>query len=513
MIIADFKRFGDIISVKIDKEKFEAYVTFKDFRSAEYAFTSSYYENTQKKIKSQKWFVEAANTWEQPCRNKKTRTEISILEKNQIENENLPILQLNEDCFHYLFKFLKSDDLASLALTCTYFNDFLIKNEANKNRHFKRFDECVFMSNRDQDAASIRTELQCVGKHIKKISFFSDSMTREQKGFYDEVFENRLFGFIVENCGENLRELHLTDFYQWPPKREFHQIFHRLHALCIENSGEMRWENVNLPSICPNLNTLQINGAHFAFWGHLPNLRKLSFLNSSENTKRHLPMIRSHQQISTLKFMLIDGWEQTSDVANHLLNLENIAINCSKIAFQPQILSPLTWLEHLRSLTICEIATSFDEIYEGVLHLPNLNKLKLHADKHSMNDLQGDEARLIDIAVRLTNLETLYLLNIVMESETLLGIVTHAKNLKTAHIHGKGSDQPHNYHENITVELSDSVVQEIVEVCRSQQKTEPLSLFLNQSTRKTHFKISEEDKQFVKFNERECFDHPRFLSH
>lgn len=457
----EFRKFGEIESVEIlNNGKFETYVTFVDDKSAAlgFAFTTCENEQLNKSPQHKKWFVEPANTWHQPPQIS-VKEYVDAMDVDHLDQSILsPIFNLTEYCFDYLFKFCDLESLINLSQVCIAFKTLLDEN-GSANKYFRQFSTLsIYVNDLSEDKYTTlsiaRKKLRRVGKHVKKLEFeFDDS------GYNWNL--HRYLEKINQYVGENVRELVITDACLSENHLNLLKpILQHVHVLKIINLWVPYFYAIDLKKLCPNLTKLKLIMTEIKIANILSSWPKLEYLSLQRGKDDYnLMLLENNHHLKGLKIEIRTD-QEIRWIAN-LLNMQKLAI-CNR---EKQIST--TQLINLSRLPLTELTLSLinHTSLEGtVVHLIGfkmLRVLKLHVNMSRIdNDIAFNQQAMIDLAQNLLHLEKLFLFEFPLTASTVISIIRFATNLKIFHFH------------DCKVELSTSIISQIVDVRKSQQHQE-----------------------------------------
>lgn len=448
--------------------EFETYVTFTDNRSAALAFTFTVSENTllNKHLEHKKWFVEPANTWHQPLESSVTSDlqNGNAMDVDNVDDQMLPpILQLNDDCFHHLFKFCDLESLINLSQACKTFNTLLGEKGSTKQT-FRQFHTLSVYVNdlSDEEYTTLgiaRRHLMRTGKHVKKLVFeFDDSSRSMNLRRYLEKFN--------QYVGENVRELVINDVcFSDDNLPLLKPILKRLHVLKINNLWSPVRHTIDLETLCPNLMNLKLCKtikikSRLGTWPKLKNLKILSIEDDIEDEDVY-KLIKNNQHLEGLKIQLKTLYNLQNLTKLTIFNYpEQVSTTQFNILSRPK----------LTHLTISHLSrNNFDAILGYVAGFAMLRALKLHVDSdHIPKDFVFNQRVITDLVQNLPNLEKLFLLNISLNASTVVDAIRFGTKLETFHFHNCGD-----------VQLTESVIREIVNERKSKPHEKLLTLFVD----------------------------------
>lgn len=212
------------------------------------------------------------------------------------------------------------------------------------------------------------------------------------------------------------------------------------------------------------LNTLiKITGIS-NIWPKLQNLKILSIENADEDAYK---LMENNQHLDGLKIQLITLL-QVHVIVNNLQNLTKLTI-CN---YRKQV--PTTQFNILSRLKLTHLTISylshnnFDDILGSVAGFEMLRVLKLHVNSCDIpKDFAFNQRVITDLVLKLPHLEKLFLLEISLNSSTVVDTIRLGTKLETFHLHDCG------------VQLTESVIREIVNERKSKHHKKLLTLFVD----------------------------------
>lgn len=488
----------------LNNEKFEAYITFIDDKSAAMAYGLMNCENDLKITEREylcfkKYIVHIANTWHQPFDvvNEKFLERPETKEIFNTSATSPAIFNLNEDCLRQVFEYCDIESLMNLSQVCKTFNNLLsLENGSSIFRRITTLRLVIDIFEKDRfgklmTLGKARKLLRRVGPHVKKL------VIRK----LDEANVQRYFEKIKQYVGENICEMEIYDVRLTENLVSILQpIFHRLSGLkirIIDNGYE-----IDFQTLCPNLtkfkiaDIMNIEGS-CKYW---PKLQYVSLLSDIILPETLCLFIALNPHLRGVK-LFHQNFQQIQAIANSLTNIEKLEINFKyKQIFAPQ-LSHLAQLSHLTELTLWNLIghASVVEILLVLIKFIRLRTLKLHISEdqsHEPSDSTVYELKqqtIVALANKLPHLEKLLLFNIKLDKSTVFDIVRLANKLKIFHIHAL----------NIDLQWNDSLIEGIVNIRKLQQQEHLLKLFLDTNL---HVVIVKEDQRYLRmyYHNRGC---------
>lgn len=168
------RKYGDVKQIEfLNFKRPEAYVTFTNSSAAYTAFVDSLI------FKSNFYNIQPADSWVQP-----SMLPIECMDIAE-QDEHPPIFNLNDDCFHHIFKYLDFSSLINASEVCQHFAiltkstfkritelniDYIIMSDWQNsiNISFKCPNNCPVPA---MPLAQFRQYLQHIGEFVEEINF------------------------------------------------------------------------------------------------------------------------------------------------------------------------------------------------------------------------------------------------------------------------------------------------------------------------------------------------------
>lgn len=241
-----------------------------------------------------------------------------------------------------------------------------------------------------------------VGEKIRKFSLFREDMSEELLQTLEPVLQH-LEEFelhIIEDCNDALE----------------------LHARC------------------PNLKRLHIQwNTPFTYTGNWTQLEQFT-LGDNEfiSDEQFREFMQNNPQLKKLKIGCFNCDVQLEEIAQYLINLEELIIFQNYSNLTADNILELQKLPQLKRLTLRNIANDFEDIARIATEFNELIELQLQAESEPCMDAEYFDLtphRLYDIAQGMQKLQVFGISYCKLETETLLNFLQLAENLQEIHIH------------------------------------------------------------------------------
>lgn len=441
-------------------KEIEAYVTFSNDRSA--YLVQLQHEFDREARKQQPFYIQPANSWEQPTENTDRPSKHDLKQTSEI-------FTLNEDCMLHLFKFLDLDSMVNLSEVCKLFHQLLRKHCFPRIQKFTVYN---FNDTFSMPLAKMRRTLNCIGPHITDLKYTCN--------IYNDLSQtSRFLEALAEYIGPNIRRAQFFSSLICEDNQilTIAPILRHLESLEIHDINYDLDNDVDFEELCPNLVELKlkINMRLIKCCKPWAQLRNLSVMNNEYlHTMTFLSFIEQNPGLTTLEFDIFDADIRLRTVADHLSMLEKLTmdsvdsnlggwnfVHISRLQHLTEINLLTLDYEHLRG--ICDCLTTFS----------GLRKISLHAYRPEAEvDDDGEmdyERSIVDLARQLSHLEEFALRSVAIIENTLVNFIRYASQLKILHIHWCHLD------------ISDAMIFKIVNIlkCNWNEQKKPLSMFLN----------------------------------
>lgn len=326
-------------------------------------------------------------------------------------------------------------------------------------KHTRSFEFCLYGQ---ATLSQIRRSLKRIGKQIDRLRFSSE------KG------SHRYFEILGRYVGNNVRYfcLDVVDLKECSITA-IKPIFENLTSLDIANSYYKIVDFALFQTLCPNLIKLKLHfgGIQRLFWHNKPwpKLRNLTIKSNQCNADELSEFLEQNPQITTFKLRQSRSLKQ---IARYLPNVQRITID-SQHCKPDDITSSLITLKNLTKLSLKPLTNNSYWIIDCLRELVSLRELKIIAEytggsTEKTATIQKSIKALVQL---LPNLEIFCLSGMCLVEETVLHVISFARNLKIIHIH------------RLDFKITPEFILEMVEqlkLSRQENDIAPLKLFIDE---------------------------------
>lgn len=333
----------------------------------------------------------------------------------------MELLDLNDNCLELVFNHCDVQTIVTLSKVCKRFNGLVT------SVHFPK--QTKFIADAGIDEEECVEILECIGQYLIELEIHDASNSPE---FYETICRcvdmNKIRKFTLRK--EDMSESILQTL------EPMLQCLNELELRIIEDCNDA----MDLYARCPNVRRLHIQwNTPFINTQHWPQLEEFT-LGDNEfiEEEQFREFMRNNRQLKKLKIGCYNCDVQLSDIAENLVNLEDLIIfqNYSNLSDESIVdLQPLT---HLKRLILRSITNDFDGIAMNAATLNGLIELQLQADAELCMDDEYHEPGsgcLIDIAIEIPQLQVFGISNCKLDDETVMEFLRLARNLREIHIH------------------------------------------------------------------------------
>lgn len=393
--------------------------------------------------------VEIAYSWKQPLPKETEPTNV-VDERMQLDEPQLKLDQLNDDCLLTLFDYCSNMSLVNLSETCKKFAHLLTNHYG-----FPKIDKTfVFEIRKNGDSspttlAETRKMLRLLGARVTGIQI----EYRPYEGQYFKV--HRYLQQIVKYCkgNTNVRKMLFAaaELDQNDSIRLMTPVFEHLHTLTLIMTAEFE-DNFDLCNLCPNLKNLNLIAvtervvtwavifANMIGHGHLHfPVKSWPTLESLFYTPRCLPLpfLVLNPQIKYLKGQIYYG-NELEKLADYLPNIEVLHLEIHSRIFAQNF----GQFKNLKRLTlnlamncIARARHTMDEISHWFNGLSAFIELEI---TFYGNEGPDTEQKLIILVQSIDLLEVFRLRTIRLSEDTVAAFVRFATKLKSLHLRDCG---------------------------------------------------------------------------
>lgn len=330
------------------------------------------------------------------------------------------LLDLNENCLEHVFNYCDAQTIVSLSKVCKRFNAVVTSIHLPK--------QTKFIADPSIDEEECVEILNCIGQYLIELEIHDAFNSLE---FYQVIGRSvgeqiRKFTLFRENMSEELLQT-LEPVLQHLDELELH---------IIEDCNDA----MELRARCPNLRRLHIQwNTPFTLTEHWPQLEQFT-LGDNEfiGEEQFREFIQNNAQLKKLKIGCFNCDVQLEDIAQYLINLEELTIFQNYSNLSPDSILELQQLTHLKRLILRSVANDFEEIAKNATKLNGLIEIQLQAEFESCMDVEYFEPNpqfLTDIALEMPQIQVFGISYCKLKNETILEFLQTAENLREIHIH------------------------------------------------------------------------------
>lgn len=337
----------------------------------------------------------------------------------------MELLDLNEDCLRYLFRFLDAEGIVAISETCTDLN-----NIAEDLFKFTKLYTCYIDSIENEERAM--NTMKKIGKYLDKIGLMFEGKYRS----HDELFET-----LTKSVEKKVELSVLGEMCSMPPFQILAPMLSQLETLTIRNTCfDKDCEDcislktvIDLPTLCQNLRELTVCGQVLFTPNHNKSFRSLELL-AAEFDFHESPhtLFFQNRQLKKLKLSNRRAIKYiTVDDLNPLVNLEELHLDVNVMELlTPEILK-LSAFANLHTLWLYSInSMDFNAMVTNLATLKQLKDISLQSQLTRIDsEFSPAQESFIRIANELKELKSFVTLNIDWTSETVIEFVRQAKDL------------------------------------------------------------------------------------
>lgn len=335
------------------------------------------------------------------------------------------ILDLNDDCFFEIFKYLDVMDMCSVADSCSR-----LKAAAREHFAHSKFNNFNFpLSIRDRSESDTANQMLLEASKVLRNFGACIADFRETNGgtFYkwdDEtksVYQRKIIELLVKHCGEKLIKLKFWHFDITDeisnimiPLLEHLQKFEITYADGSVLLLEM------LPILCPKLQDLTFAHIDLRFEGwnrRYEKLTKIKFLCCDMDVDTAKEFLKCNMQLKEIEFNYCSGLNPRlfQYIGDYATEVETLDINLGEFDFDEETpdYSPnaqhIQRLRNLKSIRLTDWYCKIPYLTEVICHVAAAEVSLKTLDVTSLKLLRMDINRFVDGISKLKTLETLYL--------------------------------------------------------------------------------------------------------
>lgn len=345
--------------------------------------------------------------------------------KSKLDESNTEFLDLNDNCLEHVFDFCDVHAIISLSKVCKRLNELVTTIHFPKQTRI----EYIAIRRSEEDFIEI---LNSVGKYVVDLDIYSCYRRKENVTWYKAL--GRL-------TGDRIRRLKIYD------QNMSHEMVDAI-APMLQHLEELQLfisefdeDYIDLRSMCPNMRRLIIKG--FApssqNTGHWPRLEELTFTSNSFSTSSFSRFMEHNPQLRKLTNYSLSCMVKMNDVAQYLINLEQLVLYQDSSDLSPDNILKLRRLPHLKRLILRYLKTDFDDIVASAIKMNGLIELQLEASGmrryYDGEFYEPNPHCILGIALELEKLQVFGISYCKLKDDTVLEFLRLADNLRDIHIH------------------------------------------------------------------------------
>lgn len=378
------------------------------------------------------------------------------------------LLDLNDNCLEHVFNYCDAQTIVSLSKVCKRFNAIVT------TIHFPK--QTKFVADPSIDEQESIEIFNCIGQNLIELEIHDAFNSLE---FYQVIQRTvgesiRKFTLFREQMSEELLQT-LEPMLQHIDDLELH---------IIEDCNDA----LELHARCPNLKRLHIQwNTPFTSTEYWPQLEEFT-LGDNEfiGEEQFREFMQNNPQLKKLKIGCFNCDVQLEEIAQHLINLEELTVFQNYSNLSPDSILELQQLPHLKRLTLRSISSDFEDIAKNTTKLSGLIELQLQAEFESCMDVEYFEPNpqcFINIASEMPQLQVFGVSYCKLKNETILEFLQLAENLRGIHVH------------SCDFELTEDTINAIVEARKKiTEQNGPLIMhtdYLNEGINEVRFRSTE----------------------
>lgn len=335
-------------------------------------------------------------------------------------------LDLNDDCLEHVFNLCDVDTIVNLSKVCKRLNAFVTQIQFPKQTTFT----CTIRSYACEER--VCEILNCIGRYLIELKICQTS----------EIF--LFYRFLGRSIGDRIRKLSIvTPHISEASLQAIEPLLWRLEELEFRIANtDLSDDDLDLLSRCPNLRRLHIQW-DTSFTRNAGNWPRLEVLSLGDNEyivdDTFRDFMQNNPQLRKLKIGAFNCDIQLNDIAQHLINLEQLVIFQNYSDLSADSILELARLSHLKRLILRNVeATDFEGIVNNATKLNGLTELQIQAQFDQCSDDEVFEPKqriIINIALQMPQLQAFGISFCKLKDETILEFLRFTEHLREIHIH------------------------------------------------------------------------------